>query len=269
MTQNNFTYRRTAADKVFSLAERAFQSGFHNYISEPPKKGWVMGGTGFYCLPDKIYEALQYYEIAIEICPSATFFRMKAFALETLLDFPLAFKAYQDLEKWVKENEESNESDIKNAREGRARCQGKPKGTFSVSLKSRTSRPANLIADDTPENESSEDKEKQVDAVAIKFVTALINRDYSLAYSMTTAAFKKHANLRDLQKQFEHSCPPDYGEFDIPEILNTTEEWPGKAKNDICWIYIVIGGQTNEAVSVLVAQEGKNLKISEVDVGRP
>lgn len=86
---------------------------------------------------------------------------------------------------------------------------------------------------------------------------------------MTTQDFQEHTTLRSLQEGFELSCPPDYGEFDVPDILIAENEWPAKRPDDICWIYITIGGETNEAVTVIVAREGNELKISEVEVGRP
>jgi hypothetical protein len=222
-----------------------------------------MGGTGLYCRPDKIYEALQYYEIANEISPSATILNWKALALETLLDFPAALQAFKDLEDWVRKNEADNGAYMDAACLGQARCQGKPKGSFP-------GMPA--LADDAvfqAEGRDTAKEEREVDKIAIAFVDALTQRNYPLAYAMTTHDFQKHTTLRSLQEHFEHCCPPDYGEFDVPDILNTMDEWPNKRPNDIRWVYITIGGETNEAVTVIVAQEGTALKISAVDVGRP
>lgn len=256
-------FRYKAASAVLNLAMRAENSGLQRNLSSPPKEGWVQGGTGLYCKPDKIYEALQYYGIANEIYPSATTLNWKALALETLLDFPAALQAFKDLEDWVRKNEPDNSAYMDAAYLGQARCQGKPKGSFpgfpafSGDALSHTQR------------FDTENDEIEVDNVAIAFVDALTLRNYPLAYSLTTQSFQEHTTLRSLQENFEHCCPPDYGEFDMPGIINTMDEWPAKSPNDIRWLYITIGGETNEAVTVSVAREGKELKISAVEVGRP
>ena len=258
---SNFRYK--AADTVLNLAMRTENAGLQRDLSSPPKAGWFQGGTGLYCRPDKIYEALQYYEIANEIYPSATTLNWKALALETLLDFPAALQAYKDLEDWVRKNEADSSAYIEASSSGQARCQGKPKGSFPAI-------PA--VAEDALdqlESLNTENDEREVDTIAIAFVDALMLRNYPLAYSMTTQDFQKQTTLRGPQEEFEHCCPLDYGEFDIPDILDTMGEWPAKRPNDIRWVYITIGGETNEAVAVIVARERKELKISEVVVGRP
>lgn len=259
-------YRYKAASTVLNLAMRTENSGLERNLSASPKEGWVRGGTGLYCRPDKIYEALQYYEIALAIYTNATILNWKALALETLSDFPAALQAFKDLEEWVKKNEETvanKRTYIKVARSGQARCQGKPKGSFPD---------IPIFVDDTNSHGEDLDAEKAelaVDEIAIAFVDALTERNYPLAYSMTTQDFQKHTTLRSLQEDFELSCPLDYGEFDVPDILIAENEWPAKRPEDICWIYITIGGATNEAVTVTVAREGNELKIAEVEVGRP
>lgn len=269
MTRIDPTFRRKAASTVFHLATRTQESGLERNISAPPKEGWVMGGTGLYCLPEKIYEALQYYEIANEIHPSATFLNLKALALETLLDFPAALQAYKDLEEWGKANEEDGSACIEAARLGQMRCRWKPKGDFGSFSEINKNEKTMRFPDQNLETHDTEKEEQKVDEVAIKFVTALTQRDYALAYSMTTQDFRKRASLRDLQEQFEYSCPPDYGEFDFPDILSTMDEWPAKTHNDIRSIYITIGGEHSEAVTVVVAYEGNDFRISDVEVGRP
>lgn len=259
---SNFRYK--AASTVFNLAIRTEASGIERNLLATPKKGWVKGGTGLYCQPDKIYEALQYYEIANEIYPSATTLNSKALALETLLDFPAALQAFKDLEEWSRENKGDNSASyIEVACRGQARCQGKPKGNFSDIPKSSKDAVSHL------KRSNPEKEEIAVDKFAIEFIDALIQRNYPLAYSMTTQDFQKHTTLRNLQENFENCCPPDYGDFDVPDILDTHDEWPSKKPNDIRWVYITIGGETNEAVTVIVAQERNELKISEVEVGRP
>ena len=101
------------------------------------------------------------------------------------------------------------------------------------------------------------------------FVGALIERDYARAYSLTTAGYQARVALPELRRQFEHSCPPSYGDFDTPAVIETMDRWPARRPGELRWLYVTVGGQADEAVAVVVAREGSALRISDVEVGRP
>ena len=108
-----------------------------------------------------------------------------------------------------------------------------------------------------------------MDQAALAFVDALTKRSYAEAYAMTTRSFQEQTTLAALQKSFEACCPLDYGAFDIPEILSTMDDWPDKTPSELRWVYVTLGGECNEAITVILDREDHTIRISQIEVGRP
>ncbi len=260
MNNSDSYFRQKAANTILTLAMRTENLGIKRDLSVPAKEGWVEGGTGLYCKPEIIYEALQYYKIANEIHPTATGLNWMALALERLKDFPAAFDAFQNLERWVLANEKDNSAYIAVAKDGQKRCQGKPKVPIAELEDPSVSQAKAREADDD---------EVAMDHAALAFVDALTKRSYAEAYSLTTRSFQKQTTLAGLQKSFEDCCPLDYGAFDIPEILSTMDDWPDKTPSELRWIYVTVGGEFNEAITVILDSEDGDIRISRIEIGRP
>ena len=260
MNNSGSYFRYKAASAVLTLAMRTENTGLERDLSAPAKEGWVKGGTGLYCKPEVIYEALQYYQIANEIHPDATSLNWIALAFETLNDFPSAFKAFHNLESWVRANDNGNSAYISAAQEGQKRCKGKPQcslaGLAEYSVAQAKAR-------------AGDQGEAAMDQAALAFVDALTKRSYAEAYAMTTRSFQEQTTLAALQKSFEACCPLDYGAFDIPEILSTMDDWPDKTPSELRWVYVTLGGECNEAITVILDREDHTIRISQIEIGRP
>ncbi len=106
--------------------------------------------------------------------------------------------------------------------------------------------------------------------VALQFTEALVNRDYPLAYSMTSKAFKSQFTADQMRADFETIVPTDWqtvGPIGVGEFMQT---WPDKKPSDVAWVYVYIGGdEYSEAVTLTIANEDGDLKIRDVEYGRP
>ena len=88
--------RYKAAAAVFALGTRCESKG--RAPDMPPKNGWVKSGAGsLYIWPEKLREAIAYFDIAISILPEASWTYAKALLLEQLSDFAAAEQAFLDL----------------------------------------------------------------------------------------------------------------------------------------------------------------------------
>ena len=106
--------------------------------------------------------------------------------------------------------------------------------------------------------------------LAIEFVRALANREFVTAYDLTTADFRSACSCEEMQNEFESIVPEDWGVIDPIEIGTSMDDWPGKSKDDIKWVYVVIGGDAySEAVILVTAQQSGILRVRQVEWGRP
>ena len=106
--------------------------------------------------------------------------------------------------------------------------------------------------------------------VAIKFTEALVNRNYPSAYSMTSKVFKSQFTADQMRADFETIVPTDWQTVSPIGVGELMQEWPGKEPSDVAWIYVYIGGdEYSEAVTLIIANEDGDLKIREVEYGRP
>ena len=106
-------------------------------------------------------------------------------------------------------------------------------------------------------------------AVALQFATDLTRRDYAAAYTMTSQDYQRTKTVGALQKDFEESCPPNYGPFGPISVQVAMETWRDKQPSDVGLAYVTVGGANAEGVTVIVMSENGKPKIRSVEVGRP
>jgi len=115
-------------------------------------------------------------------------------------------------------------------------------------------------------NKSQENLEK----FPLQFAEHLSNRKYSEAYEMTSSDYQTLIDLNQFKTEFEAMIPLDWGEITPIEIGETLKNWPDKKSSDLIWVYISLGGDVySEAVTIVISLENENLKISEIEFGRP
>ncbi|WP_343880928.1 hypothetical protein [Rhodanobacter caeni] len=106
--------------------------------------------------------------------------------------------------------------------------------------------------------------------IALEFTKSLAAREYQKAYAMTSQEYRKRTTAEQLRTAFENIVPTDWGQIGPIDVGQTMSSWPGKRPDDVGWAYVSIGGDVySEAITVVVASEGGESKIGEVEFGRP
>jgi hypothetical protein len=105
---------------------------------------------------------------------------------------------------------------------------------------------------------------------ALSFGKALLSREYSRAFAMTSTEYQRGITLEQMGEAFEAIVPPDWGTAGPVEVGQTMDDWPGKQASDAGWAYVSIGGDVySESVIVIVAHEDDAMKVRDVEFGRP
>jgi tetratricopeptide (TPR) repeat protein len=125
MTERQFDpIRYNAATAVFRLGVKTYNSGMHRTLNRDPKgKGWVacnIGPKGLFCKPDKIREAIQYFEIAYSIHPDIVALHQIALGLEIIGDLGRAKTSFNKMLDQALQ--EKNEAYEQAAKMGLQRC---------------------------------------------------------------------------------------------------------------------------------------------------
>lgn len=105
---------------------------------------------------------------------------------------------------------------------------------------------------------------------ALVFAHSLAMRDYARAYGMASRGYCRATTLEQMQAAFEAIVPLDWGPIGPIEIGYTMTNWPDRQPADQGWFYVSIGGDVySEGVTVIVAMEEGQLRIREIEWGRP
>ena len=292
--------RRKAANAVFALGSRSSSKG-HMGAHETPKAGWIPSANdaGFgYIHPDKLREALAYYDIAISILgpsdPNSGFtVYTKGLLLEELGEYAeaeatfllLAGGSYEDAGNGAlrrcrqrREGTYSMRADVQAEYEEPARkMAGKPGGSELLAAMRQAqgtlfaylgAHPLVAVppANDSDNGANADDDEDAGAVVAQKFVDLLLDRNYTDAKALLHSDLSK-VTAKDLEQRFEAM----FVDEEFPESANVSCVWkaPDKRADDIATFYVTIESQNAEAVTVTVTREGGALKIREITWGRP
>jgi len=113
-------------------------------------------------------------------------------------------------------------------------------------------------------------KNSNYQQVALAFTRTLAERQYAKAYEMTSQEYRRHSTVDKLKEDFETIVPNDFGPIAPIEVARTMTSWPGKQPSDLGWVYVSIGGDVySEALVVIVTNENGNMRIREIEFGRP
>jgi hypothetical protein len=114
--------------------------------------------------------------------------------------------------------------------------------------------------------------------IALTFARALVAKEYQKASAMLTPELKRANPPETLRKKLEEMIGYSGDEKAWPTYVlvvqgidaSDMDKSPRKKKEDFGWTYVAIGGADyNEAVSVTVTEEGEQLRIREIEWGRP
>lgn len=221
-----------AAQAVFMIGHRSAGKG-RSYADKPPKGGWIPSPKGDgYIQPEKLREALVYFDIALSILapedPNRTFIiYTKGLTLGELGESAEAEAAMNSFTGASFENADPSAS--------------KP---------------------DTGNNE-----EDLATALAQQFVERLLDKDYAGARRLLHPNLSKLTTL-DLKQKFEqlfaHEVFPESA-----QVYDSWQDWTDKRVGDVAICYVSIDSENAEAVTVTVAREGDDLLIRHIEWGRP
>lgn len=272
--------RFKAASAVVALANRCADKARGQKAAA--KGGWVANGNGFggFVLPAKLREAVAYYEIAHSIHPEPFAAYTRAMLLEELGDYDAAEQAFLALE---------GTSYGEFGKQAAERCRQHRAGTFDpeavldaafaglddngeVDEATVDALMAKLHGhggggDEDDEGDEPSEDELEANILALTFVDLLTRRQYAQARKHLHASMKATTanDLRDaFEALFEDEELPDG--VDLHQVLT---DWPGKGPDDVASLYVSLGGENAEAVTVLVCREGKRLAIRQIEWGRP
>ena len=114
--------------------------------------------------------------------------------------------------------------------------------------------------------------------IALCFARALVAKEYERASAMLTTELKHSFPPEVLRKELEEMIRysgdeegwPSYVQVVTGADVSDMCKWLRKKPEDFGWVYVAIGGiGYNEAVSVMVTEEGERLAIREIEWGRP
>ena len=106
--------------------------------------------------------------------------------------------------------------------------------------------------------------------VALEFTMRLAERDYHGAYELLDDDLQRMMTKDELAESFEEIVPTDWV-FDGIEVMDQElDNWPGRQADDAGWAYVSIGGDVySEGVTVIVTGSNGDLRIREIEFGRP
>ena len=106
--------------------------------------------------------------------------------------------------------------------------------------------------------------------IALQYTKALTKHDYDTAYTMTSTQYQSQVPSTQMREAFETMISDDWGPIGPIEVAGTMTEWANKHPEDVEWVYVTIPGDVySEAVTVVITRQGRELKIREVEFGRP
>lgn len=106
--------------------------------------------------------------------------------------------------------------------------------------------------------------------LALRFTEHLARDEFANAYALTSSEFQEEHPLGTLEEEFRSMCGEGFGPIGPIEVVGGIENWPDKKPQDVQWVYVSIGGSTySEAVTCVVAQDAGELRIREIEWGRP
>jgi hypothetical protein len=111
-----------------------------------------------------------------------------------------------------------------------------------------------------------------VKKIALAFAQALVDRNFETAQMLLSGALSEKWSPRRLEEELTEMVAYGEGPPEQAEVISIDDmrEWPTRQDSDIGWAYVAICGDGfNEAVSVIVSNEGFQAVIRNIEWGRP
>lgn len=106
--------------------------------------------------------------------------------------------------------------------------------------------------------------------IALKFATFIANGEFLEAHEFLAEQQKFELSLISLKEKYEEMIEYGEGPVDHIEVMTEMTEWPAKKDNDLGWAYVAMSGSDySEGMAIVVCHEKNQLKIREIEWGRP
>lgn len=106
--------------------------------------------------------------------------------------------------------------------------------------------------------------------VALAFAQALVAEDYDAAQAMLADDLCATLDTRELAARYEALIGDGDGPPIDVSVVSTLVQWPEREADDLGWAYVGIAGEDYvEAITVVVARQGRMAKIRSIEWGRP
>ena len=115
-----------------------------------------------------------------------------------------------------------------------------------------------------------EPRDTQHGRTALAFAQALVDGRFHEAQLMLSPLLRERISAEDLESEYSEMIEYGDGPADFVDVMNELKDWPAKRPGDVGWAYAAISGPGySEAVAVVVADEGGQSLIREIEWGRP
>jgi hypothetical protein len=103
----------------------------------------------------------------------------------------------------------------------------------------------------------------------LSFVKQLTNENFKAAHRMLGSNLQKSLTIEDLETAMHRLKTEQFVKMDEPWVLSSIERWPDKLAGDFGMVYVQVGGDGNEAITVTMALENSEMKVRHIEWGRP
>lgn len=296
--------RERAGNEVYGLANRRAEKGQQRNFSAAAPAGWERGGHDTPIHRATLEEAAQLHELALALHYESYWDYLRGLLHETLGDFAGAAAILDGVTghyaQYGGENaarcrrkaagtwDQAAELDAALGKMlGAAKGQGLATGLLKKAFGSIASAfaGAKKQASELPRAGGAADAAPLEDArleraerTAQAFAEHIAGGDFAAAHALLARALKT-TTADDLREQWtqmtdnayagEDDDADDGGEFTVM-VMTSADDMPDLVPADLGWIYVAITNEiVNEAVTVVVTEEGGEARIREIEWGRP
>ena len=111
-------------------------------------------------------------------------------------------------------------------------------------------------------------KKTQHGQAALEFARALATGEPERAHRMLSSALSATLSPADLKRQYEAMVGE--GPAAVVDVMSVIDDWPGKVADDLGWVHVAIDCDVySEAITVVVTSEDDEIRIREIEWGRP
>ena len=105
---------------------------------------------------------------------------------------------------------------------------------------------------------------------AALFANAIVDGDANTAHAMLVPKLASEVSASALAREFELLADDMGGVTNVGEPMLILEDWPARASNELGVLYVPLEGDVySEAITITVCESDSELKISNIEWGRP